>query len=80
MKTKSYWPILILLTLASIQSVSIAEEFDEDADLEDFFSIRQKSTLSDFPLQEIAAEELSNAAIEGALQANTNIGTKAKPI
>jgi len=43
---------------------------DED-DLEFDFRIKQKSTLADFPMQEIGADELSNAAIAGALQATS---------
>jgi len=41
---------------------------DDDLDWELDLNIRQRSTISDFPLQEIGQEELSNAAIEGALQ------------
>lgn len=58
----------------------LEEEWDEDEDLELFFSTRQKSTLEDFPLQEIASDELSNAAIAGALRANTSSGLRAKPV
>lgn len=42
---------------------------DEDLDWELDFSIEQKSTKEDFPLQEISQAELSNAAIPGALKA-----------
>ena len=58
---------------------ALAEE--DDLDLDYYFSIKQKSTISDFPLQEIGAEELSDAAIAGALHANsTGNDLDAKPI
>ena len=41
---------------------------EDDLDWELDFSIQQKSTKDDFPLQEISQEELSNAAIAGALK------------
>lgn len=40
---------------------------EEELDWELDFEIEQKSTIHDFPLKEIGHEELSNAAIEGAL-------------
>lgn len=75
-KALNYLTGVLLFCSLSYQAV-IADEFD---DLESFFSIRQKSTLDDFPLQEIGGEALSDAAIEGALQVNTASGNQAKPI
>jgi hypothetical protein len=78
--------IHILLLICLFPMSCLAEEWedweeDEDEDLEYFFSTRQKSTISDFPLQEIGGEELSNAAIAGALRANNSSGSlTAKPI
>lgn len=57
--------ILILLS----PLVLAEDELDWELD----FEIKQKSTLSDFPLKEIGQEELSNAAIAGALQKNTSL-------
>ena len=54
----------------ALSSTYIFAAEDED-DFEFDFSIRQKSTLADFPMQEIGADELSNAAIAGALQATS---------
>ncbi|KZY29096.1 MULTISPECIES: hypothetical protein [unclassified Oleiphilus] len=79
---KKYFHFMLLCFL--IPSISLSEspdeDWDEDEDLEYFFSTRQKSTLEDFPLQEIGGEELSNAAIAGALKADTSSGQNAKPI
>lgn len=44
---------------------------DDDLDFEFDFSRHQKSTLENFPMQEINQEELSDAAIAGALQVQT---------
>lgn len=57
----------------------LAEEWDEDEDLELFFSTRQKSTINDFPLKEIPGDELSDAAIAGALRPNTSPSQSVKP-
>ena len=58
---------VISITLA-LSSICFAADEDDFDDLDFDFSIRQKSTISDFPMQEIGQEELSNAAIAGALQ------------
>lgn len=74
----------IFLLVFMLPMGSFAEEWEdweeEDEDLEQFFSTRQKSTINDFPLQEIGGDELSNAAIAGALRANSSSGLTAKPI
>lgn len=74
--------LILLICLFPIRCFSDElDEFDEDEDLEYFFSTRQKSTIDDFPLKEIGGDELSNAAIEGALQANSSSSDlSAKPI
>jgi len=52
-------------------SLSATYVYADEDDLEFDFRIKQKSTLADFPMQEIGADELSNAAIAGALQATS---------
>lgn len=52
-------------------SLSATYVYADEDDLEFDFSIKQKSTLADFPMQEIGADELSSAAIAGALQATS---------
>lgn len=71
-------PILRFVLLLSICIPCLAEE-DFDFELE--FGIKQKSTLADFPLQEIGADELSNAAIGDALgsSAAQSANTEGKP-
>ena len=80
MKKSVSYLVGILLFASLSYHPAIAEDFDDDDDLESFFAIRQKSTLDDFPLQEIGGDALSDAAIEGALQVNTASGNQAKPI
>lgn len=65
------------LILISLSAVIHAEEDDFEFD----FYIKQKSTIEDFPFQEIGQDQLSDAAIAGALQ-STSAGTgekKGKP-
>ncbi len=69
---------LVLLSSLYPQS-SLAEDLDGDEDLEYFFKSRQKSTIEDFPLQEIASEDLSAAAIAGALRVDGATGEEGKP-
>ncbi len=61
----------------------MAEEFD-DIDFELEFASHQKSTIENFPLQAIDQDALSDTAIEGALQVQTQISsntdTSGKPI
>lgn len=61
---------LVLLT-ASLSAWAEDENFEFDMD----FNIKGKSTIEDFPLQEVDANELSNAVIEGALQ-KTSAGSR----
>ena len=63
-----------ILGLLLVSSVGLADD-----DLEFYF--KQKSTLDNFPLKEIGQEELSEAVIEGALQASSagSIGNTGKP-
>jgi len=63
--------ILFSLLLALPLTAAIA---DDELNWELDFEIKEKSTLDDFPLQEIGGDELSNAAIEGALQTSSNFG------
>jgi len=56
--------VSLLILLASVSQA------DED-DFEFEFFIKQKSTISDFPFQEIGQDELSEAAIDGALKASS---------
>ena len=75
-----HYKLTYLLLFAALLSFNIsAEEWDEDDDLELFFSTRQKSTISDFPLQEIPGDELSEAAISGALRPNSSPSQSIKP-
>lgn len=56
---------------------------EDDWDLEFDFSDNIKSTIEDFPLQEISQDELSDAAIAGALHAsssNSDQKSTGKPI
>lgn len=59
-------PTILAVSIAIFSADAIS---DDDLDWELDFSIEQKSTKDDFPLQEISQEELSNAAIPGALKA-----------
>jgi len=59
--TAGLW-VLVFLPL-------LTQAADDDFELE--FFIKQKSTISDFPFQAIGQEELSDAAIEGALKATS---------
>lgn len=52
---------------------------DEDFDFEFEFETRKKSTINDFPLQEMDAELMSDAAIAGALQASSAGNGTGKP-
>jgi predicted outer membrane protein len=61
---------LVLLT-ASLNAWAEDENFEFDMD----FNIKGKSTIEDFPLQEVDSQELSNAVIEGALQ-KTSAGSR----
>ena len=74
--------IFVLCLLFSIQ-FCIAEEL-EDIDFELEFANHKKSTIENFPFQEIDQEALSDAAIPGALQVQTQHGSNAdmngKPI
>ena len=65
-----------LLTASSI-NLAMAEE---DFDFEQEFSIQRKSTLDTFPLQEIDQDSLSDMAIEGALQVQSQSSKDGKPI
>jgi hypothetical protein len=70
------WILLILCTFAYAD-----DEFD-DSDYDDIdfdFSIHQKSTIDDFPMQEVGQEELSNTAVAGALSTRAALQSK-KPI
>jgi len=72
--------LLIFNTFFFVTCVcNVAAEDDIDLD----FFLHKKSTIEDFPLQEVDQEELSNAAIAGALQANSTKSTSGvlgKPI
>lgn len=61
--TKSCLAVFVLILSAGMTHAE--EDFDLDLD----FGFKQKSTISDFPLAEIGAEELSDAAIGNALHA-----------
>lgn len=63
--------LLFSLLLVCVLSHAVA---DEDLNWELDFEIKEKTTLDDFPLQEIGGDELSNAAIEGALQTSSSFG------
>ena len=55
-------------TIVALALICLNVNAEDDLDWELDFSIQQKSTKDDFPLQEISQEELSNAAIAGALK------------
>jgi len=74
--TPHYSIIWILLILSSF---TFAEDGFDDAEFDDLdfeFSIQQKSTLDDFPMQEIGQEELSNTAVAGALTTHAALQSK----
>lgn len=77
--TPHYSILWILLTLASVTFAD--DEFDDsEFDNLDFeFSIQGKSTLNDFPMQEIGQEELSNTAVAGALSTHAVLQSN-KPV
>jgi len=58
------WLLITLFSLL-INSFALAED---ELEWELDFEINEKSTLSDFPFEEIDGDELSEAAIEGALR------------
>jgi len=68
--TQSAYKSLILIFAFFIEGC-LADEYD-DLDLEFDFSRHQKSTLENFPMQAIDQEQLSDTAIEGALQVQTS--------
>lgn len=74
-----YSIIGVMLILSSLTYAE--DQFDDTSydDLDFDFSIHQKSTLDDFPMQEIGQEELSNTAVAGALSSHTALQSK-KPI
>ncbi len=63
--------LLIVLMTASLYVAAEDENYEFDMD----FNIKGKSTIKDFPLQEVDSQELSNAVIEGALQ-KTSAGSR----
>ncbi len=67
------------LSLLLAFSFSVTAEETEDFDFELEFDLRKKSTIQDFPLQEMDAELMSDAAIEGALQATSAGSGTGKP-
>lgn len=79
--SKSSCTFLSLILLLSIEA-SFAD--DEDLDIEFDFARHQKSTLENFPMQAIDQDDLSDTAIEGALQVQVNRNQKSdqngKPI
>jgi hypothetical protein len=74
---KPYYSIIgILLILCSF---TYADDNFDDSEFDDIdfdFSIKKKSTIDDFPMQEIGQEELSNAAIAGALTTHAALQSK----
>jgi len=74
--TPNYSILGILLILSSFAFAD--DEFDDSEfdDLEFEFSIQQKSTINDFPMQEIGQEELSNTAVAGALTTHAALQSK----
>ena len=72
-----HYKVFYTVCLLLLTAICTAEELDEiDFELE--FASQQKSTIENFPLKEIDQQELSDAAIEGALQVQTN--KSGKPI
>jgi len=67
------WILLILTSFTFAEDEFYDSEFD-DLDFE--FSIQQKSTIDDFPMQEIGQEELSNTAVAGALATHAVLQSK----
>ncbi len=69
--------LITLTCFAVIATAGAEEELDWELD----FNIERKSTIEDFPMQEIGQEELSDAAIGGALQATSSglAGASGKP-
>lgn len=76
----SHYSILWLVLIMS--SLAYAEDGLDDMDYDDIdfdFSVHQKTTIDDFPMQEIEQEELSNTAVAGALSTHTALQST-KPI
>ena len=72
----------IIWILVILSSNSFAEDEFDDSEFDDLdfeFSIQRKSTLNDFPMQEIGQEELSNTSVAGALSSRAMLQSK-KPI
>ena len=71
-----YFILPLLLILASLSYAEDASDDDDYDDLDFDFSIQQKSTLEDFPMQEIDQEALSNTAVAGALTTHAALQSK----
>jgi hypothetical protein len=72
----------IVWVMITLSSFALADDEFDDSEFDDLdfeFSIQQKSTLNDFPMQEIGQEELSNTAVAGALSTNAVLQSK-KPV
>ncbi len=70
-------PLSLLVCCLLASTLLFAE--DDDFDLEFEFGLQKKSTIGNFPLQELEPEVLSDAAIEGALQATSSGSGSGKP-
>lgn len=69
MRSCSLFSLLILLSFALFASA------EEDLVWELDFELKEKSTLANFPMQEIDGDELASAVVEGALQ-STSAGSQ----
>ncbi len=65
--------VMIVLSCMSLCLPSALAESGDEYDFELDFGIKQKSTIENFPLQEVGQDTLSDAAIAGALR-STNAG------
>jgi len=82
MSNNTFLNLLLIFVSTTLVNSSLYAEDYEDIDLDFEFAFHKKSTIEDFPLKEIDQDELSNAAIAGALQTNTYQadGQTGKPI
>lgn len=69
----------IAFLICSVLACSSILAEEDDFDLEFEFGLKKKSTIRDFPLQELDSEVLSDAAIAGALQASSAGSGSGKP-
>lgn len=63
-----YSKLLLTIVCVITASTGLGDDFDEFESFDFDFEFKPKSTIDTFPLQGIDTQEMSNAAIKGALQ------------